>query len=276
MHTRSFAMPRAGRAGGGRAASGDGKKSRDAAVFAQARTFTPRNFLTIGEKKKVLRDLDSFGVKAVAEKWDISRKTVQRIKKRRDDIEQGVEDDCKHYVPGARTGKPTLERRVLEWVETVRRAKTKVKLGVSRLSINAAATKIRAQLLAPGSGISDSERRELEAWGTVGVQWAKGFVKRHKLVNVCLNGAGGEVDLDDPDLQAKIEVIKEKCAEYDVDRIYNVDEFGLFYKCLPRRTYLAKSESRKTARGTKAMKSRTVSPGTHAPTHQAPTWWQWA
>ena len=36
----------------------------------------------------------------------------------------------------------------------------------------------------------------------------------------------------------------------------NVDKYGLLFRCLPRRTYLAPSETRKTARGCKAMKAK--------------------
>ena len=41
----------------------------------------------------------------------------------------------------------------------------------------------------------------------------------------------------------------------DNDR-YNVDKYGLLFRCLPRRTYLASPETRKTARGCKAMKAK--------------------
>ena len=37
---------------------------------------------------------------------------------------------------------------------------------------------------------------------------------------------------------------------------YNVDKYGLLFRCLPRRTYLAPPETRKTARGCKAMKAK--------------------
>ena len=62
-------------------------------------------------------------------------------------------------------------------------------------------------------------------------------------------------------------------ARHDNDR-YNVDEYGLLFRCLPRRTYLAPSETRKTARGCKAMKAKDRITGyacTNASgTHQVP------
>ena len=38
--------------------------------------------------------------------------------------------------------------------------------------------------------------------------------------------------------------------------IFNVDETGVYYRLLPKRTYLSRTEKRKTARGTKGMKAK--------------------
>ena len=43
---------------------------------------------------------------------------------------------------------------------------------------------------------------------------------------------------------------------FDVQNIYNVDETGLFYKLLPRRTYILACETKKTLRGTKGMSAK--------------------
>ncbi|CAB1101968.1 unnamed protein product [Ectocarpus sp. CCAP 1310/34] len=68
-----------------------------------------------------------------------------------------------------------------------------------------------------------------------GERWAKNFVKRNKIQSVRLHGEAGIVDK---------EAIK---------FIFNVDETGLQWKLMPRRTYLSTSEDRKTARGSKSM-----------------------
>ena len=62
--------------------------------------------------------------------------------------------------------------------------------------------------------------------------------------------------MEDPDLRAAVEMIQQQCDKYELDNIYNVDEFGLFYKCLPRRTYIAPREQKKTTRGTKRSKMK--------------------
>ena len=43
--------------------------------------------------------------------------------------------------------------------------------------------------------------------------------------------------------------------KYELDRIFNVDETGLFCRLLPRRSYLASGETRKAARGVKGVKA---------------------
>ena len=45
-------------------------------------------------------------------------------------------------------------------------------------------------------------------------------------------------------------------GKYDLDNIFNVDETGLFYRLLSRRSYLASEENRKTVRGVTGMKAR--------------------
>jgi len=49
--------------------------------------------------------------------------------------------------------------------------------------------------------------------------------------------------------------IRQQLEGVDVDPIYNVDETGLLYRVLPSRSYVP-SENRRTARGSKAMKSK--------------------
>ena len=47
--------------------------------------------------------------------------------------------------------------------------------------------------------------------------------------------------------------IREACKKYPPSRIFNVDETGILWKLMPRRTYLSSRGNRKTVRGTKGM-----------------------
>ena len=85
-------------------------------------------------------------------------------------------------------------------------------------------------------------------------KWAKKFVARHKLVSKVIHGEAGSVDV--AAVGADIEEIREVCKNYKLENIFNVDATGIFYKLLPKRTYLAKAENCKTARGTKDIKAK--------------------
>ena len=56
-------------------------------------------------------------------------------------------------------------------------------------------------------------------------------------------------------VEPKIEKIRKKIAEYDEDNVYNMDETGLFSKCLPDRSCVDAKDD-KIARGTKLMKAK--------------------
>ena len=120
---------------------------------------------------------------------------------------------------------------------------------------------------APLTELTDVEKRRLKDW-TASDSWVQRFGQRNNLVSVALHGAAGDVDLSDPGLVKRIAEIKETCAKFSLQCVYNVDEFGLFYRCLPRRTYLAPSESstkrkRRGARGTKQTRMKGANVNEH-------------
>ena len=53
----------------------------------------------------------------------------------------------------------------------------------------------------------------------------------------------------------RIAQIREQLEAYPPDRIYNMDETGLFYRCILNRAYV-QAGRRRQARGTKAMKAK--------------------
>lgn len=52
------------------------------------------------------------------------------------------------------------------------------------------------------------------------------------------------------------EKFSEACKEFPATSISNVDEIGVQWKIMPRRTYLSASGDRKTVRSTKGMSSK--------------------
>ena len=67
------------------------------------------------------------------------------------------------------------------------------------------------------------------------------------------HGEAGSVDVEY--IAEGMEAIRLTCLDYDMGNIFNVDETGIF-RLLPIRMYLSTAENRKTARGTKSMKTK--------------------
>lgn len=84
--------------------------------------------------------------------------------------------------------------------------------------------------------------------------WFENFKNRNSLHNLKLKGelASGD-EIAAKEYPAKLEAII-KSKNYSPHQVFNADETGLFWKKMPRRTYLSKSE--RTASGFKAAKDR--------------------
>lgn len=124
----------------------------------------------------------------------------------------------------------------------------KAKFPVTEAAIMAFGRSATKTLLA--GTVSAAEREKLEGF-KAGEKWAKNFVRRNGLVSKNLFGEAGSVDREK--VKEGLEEIRAFCEKYEVDNIYNVDETGIQWKLMPKRTYLSTSENRKTARGTKDM-----------------------
>ena len=90
-------------------------------------------------------------------------------------------------------------------------------------------------------------------------KWVGDFISRHGAVSKMLHGeAATKVDLVQE--ERDMEKIRAKLEDVDPRLIYNVDETGLFYRCLPKRSYIFKEEgAMKDARGSKVHVSGTKS-----------------
>ena len=135
-----------------------------------------------------------------------------------------------------------MDESVLDLFAKAREAK----ISVTREVIRSFGRSAKATLLATAS-TSAAVREKLEDF-MAGDKWAKNFVKRNGLRSQRLYGEAGSVN---PELIKKdIDEIKALCATF---RIFNVDETGIQWKVVPRRTYLTNSENRKTVRGSKGV-----------------------
>lgn len=84
--------------------------------------------------------------------------------------------------------------------------------------------------------------------------WLENFKKRFSLKNICLSGEAASSDTEAAkQYPAELKKIIEDGGYVD-DQIFNADETGLFWKKMPKRTYISKTE--KKAPGFKAAKDR--------------------
>ena len=98
--------------------------------------------------------------------------------------------------------------------------------------------------------LSEDEVTSLKEF-TASKSWASLKAIALGFKSVALHGEAGDVDLEA--IAAEINELREKIRTFHPDNVYNMDETGLMFKCLPNRSYVKKSEV-KTARGTKMMK----------------------
>jgi hypothetical protein len=141
-----------------------------------------------------------------------------------------------------------VEKMVLGMLNDARR----IGIPVNRSQLQAFGQGAKEQLMANTD--TDEEERKALATFEASDGWAKKFVERNSLSSKLLHGEAGSVDA--AAIAEGLASLRELMAGYDPDHIYNVDETGLFYRLLPRRTYTSLLESKKSVRGTKGMKAK--------------------
>lgn len=82
-------------------------------------------------------------------------------------------------------------------------------------------------------------------------EWMTNFEKRKELKARAMHGEAGSAAIDDPNVEAEIQRIKQKIAEYEPNNIYSIDKTGFFYKQAPTMTI-----SKAPLSGLKADKTR--------------------
>ena len=79
------------------------------------------------------------------------------------------------------------------------------------------------------------------------------WVKRNDVRRIFLVGTGASADVAGS--AARIAEIRETLRGMTPRQIYNIDETGQFYRCLPHRSYVSARE-RRSARGSKSMRAK--------------------
>ena len=135
-------------------------------------------------------------------------------------------------------------------LDLVHRARA-LKLPTQRAAIKSFGRQSFASLVSQAA--TDAERERYTGF-VASNGWAKKFMSRNDLRSKIPDGEVGSVD--DGATADGIEDVRETCRAYDPECIYNVDATCLFYRVLPKATYLAPDEDKKTTRGVKGMQAK--------------------
>jgi hypothetical protein len=219
---------------------------------APAKGKRKRTRLTKEEKLALIKDRDGgLTVAGCAKKYKVVERQVRRIcNKERAELMAAAAAAAPLHVKTTRAGQwPQIEERVVAFVRVMRQHKKPV----GRALMQERGLAYRDELLQQGE-LSEKEREELQGF-SASLHWVDNLVKRHSLTFVSnLHGEGGSVD--EAAVRPEITKLTAVLATFLLACIYNVDETGLFFRLLPRRSYITTEENRKTLRGTKGMKAK--------------------
>ncbi len=81
--------------------------------------------------------------------------------------------------------------------------------------------------------------------------WASRFIKRNGLVSRSLHAQAASVNVETA--ASDMAALRESPAQFDPSNVSNMDETGILYRLLPKRTYLLQCEARTKARCTRGM-----------------------
>lgn len=211
-----------------------------------------RKAISLDTKIKILDQLATGqGATAVGNHFGIHEATIRTIKKNETAIRKSV---CSGTKISAKSSsyirdvvKEKMEKALVIWIED----KSQKRIPVDGMTIKQTALRIYKHIkeIEPSTS-SQSKQPEFSA----STGWMTGFLKRHALHNIKIKGETASADeLAAKEFPQKLLKIVEE-GGYTPDQVWNADETGLFWKKMPSRTYVAKSQ--KTAGGFKVAKDR--------------------
>lgn len=180
--------------------------------------------LPLKEKLAAIQEVDA-GVKKteVALKYGITKSTLTTILKAKDKLQ----NNASRFAPDRKrlreAAYPDLENAVLLWLKRARS---------SNLPINGPILREKAEELSLRLGIEDFKCSD---------GWISRFKERHGLSFKTVSGEAAVVDeaVSSDWRQTRLQSL---LLEYSPADVYNADEMGLFFKCLPDQTLCRKGE----------------------------------
>ena len=130
-----------------------------------------------------------------------------------------------------------VDEKVFAWMKYMRENFSATKLPVSKTMIQLQAMKYANEM-------------NIQQF-TASAGWLDRFKNRYGLKNLNLHGEMGDVDF--AAISEEMRALRQKLSEYSLDCIFNMDETGLFFRCLPKRSYILGNEKESEVRGSKKM-----------------------
>lgn len=184
------------------------------------------NTLLLSDKVRLISEIDK-GVKKkkdIAADFGIPPSTLSTIIKNRKEIlkkaENGVTNDRKRFKTCTYED---IDGVILEWFKMAR---------ARNVSISGPLIRKKALSFAECLGHADF---------VASVGWLDKFMKRHKITQKVMCGESADVNEHDCE-EWLSNTLPELLAQYHEKDIFNADETGLFFKCLPDKTLTFKDE----------------------------------
>lgn len=183
-----------------------------------------RQCLTVSDKIQILKDIDTgLKKKDVSLKYGIPPSSLSTILKNRINITTHAGE----LVPQRKRAKKckfeTVDEAMLKWVKIARE---------KNLPVSGVIIREKAQEFAKKLGCEDFQ---------ASTGWLDKFKRRHGIVQKTVSGESAEVNEDDCETWRET-VLKPILHQYTPRNVFNADETGLFFKCLPDKTLTFKNE----------------------------------
>ncbi|XP_054154246.1 tigger transposable element-derived protein 4-like [Oppia nitens] len=177
-----------------------------------------RKDLTFGNKSKLIIDYkNGLNQRQLQEKYKISIGAVNNIIKNTDYI---LSQTNKHKKRIRRTPNDKLNELVLKFVQLSNANKVPIDGPIIKVFASDIAIRLNLNQFKASDG------------------WLSKFTKRHEIKYQSYSGESA--DINDKTVEQWIENLKDLLKDYNIEDIFNFDETGLFYKLLPKKSYLLK------------------------------------
>jgi hypothetical protein len=195
------------------------------------------NELKLGEKLALLADVEGgMSYRNCASKYNISLGSVGGIIKKKDELRsrsQNNEATSSKRASRVAGDAATIDERVFNWFSAARS---------NNIPISGPIIQEKALVVASCLGLRDFKASN---------GWLEAFRRRHNIAFRTLSGESA--DMDESVLSTWKENLPTVLRGYELKDVWNIDETGLFWRCLPTKSLTAAGEN---AKGGKLSKER--------------------